>query len=142
MQRASQGQTVQVEFTGKLKDGTVVAANREGAPFEFTIGHGHVMPAFEEVVVGMAPGEQRTAEIGAKDAYGVRRPDRVMAVSRQQFPPTQELHEGTEVALREPEGGRVQGTVQQVRENEVVLDTNHPLAGKDIVFDIRLVSVK
>lgn len=142
MSQVKQGDTVKVHYTGKLKDGSVfdTSANRE--PLEFTIGEGNMIPGFEQAVVGMGVGEKKTAEIPSDQAYGEKREDMIIAVPRENVPGDIQPEVGQQLAIQQQEGQQVPVTVTDVSEEKVVLDANHPLAGKDLVFEIEVVEVK
>jgi peptidylprolyl isomerase len=142
MGQAKEGDTVKVHYTGKLDDGTVFDSSAEREPLEFTIGEGMVIPGFEEAVVGMNPGESKTATIVSDEAYGDHRPDMVIEVTRSQFPANIEPVVGQQLQLRQSDGQTFVVRVIEVDEDSVILDANHPLAGEDLTFDIQLVEIK
>ncbi len=142
MAQAKANDTVRVHYTGRLGDGTVFDSSREREPLEFTIGEGQVIPGFENGVIGMAPGDTRTLEIPAESAYGPYREDMLLDVSRDQFPDSIQPMVGQRLQLRQPDGQTMLVTVSAVGENEVTLDANHPLAGKDLIFDVELVGIR
>ncbi|MHB9038611.1 MAG: FKBP-type peptidyl-prolyl cis-trans isomerase [Armatimonadota bacterium] len=141
MAQAKQGDSVKVEYTGKLKDGSVfdTSANRE--PLEFTIGGGQIIPDFEDAVVGMNPGDSKTIDVPAERAYGPRHEDMVLAIDRAQFPEDINPEVGEQLEIRQPDGRAAVVTVTEVSDKDVILDANHPLAGEDLTFDIQLVAV-
>lgn len=140
MSKASDGDTVRVHYTGRLTDGTIFDSSMEGEPLEFTIGEGRIIHGFESAVVGMQVGEFRSVEIAPEDGFGQHRHEMVMQVERVKFPQELELYEGQQLQVqREDEIFPV--TVMQVGEETVTLDANHPLAGKNLVFDIELLEI-
>lgn len=141
MAQAKTNDTVRVHYTGRLEDGTVFDSSREREPLEFTIGEGQVIPGFENGVIGMNPGETKTLEISAESAYGPYRDDMLLDVSRDQFPDTIQPTVGQRLQLRQPDGQTMLVTVSEVRDEDVTLDANHPLAGKDLIFDVELVEI-
>ncbi len=138
MTQAKEGDTVKVHYTGKLNDGTVFDSSDERSPIEFTIGEGQVIPGFEEAVVGMEPGESKTTTVPAEKAYGPHQNDMLFEVEREQFPQDVQPEAGQQLQIRQPDGRAFFVTVSNVSESSVTLDANHPLAGKELVFDIRL----
>ena len=108
----------------------------------FTIGSGQVIPGFENGVVGMATGDTRTIHIPCADAYGDRRPDGVLEVPRGEFPPDMPLEVGVSVQGQQSSGQTVTFTIIAVNDEAITLDANHPLAGKDLIFDLTLVSIE
>lgn len=141
MAQAKEGDTVRVHYTGKLEDGTVFDTSSERAPMEFTIGEGEIIPGFEQAVIGMEPGETKTARIPPEEAYGPHRDDMTLTVERDQFPADINPEPGQQLQIQQS-GGRVAiVTVSDVSESTVTLDANHPLAGQPLTFDIQLVDI-
>lgn len=141
MAQARQGDTVKVHYTGRLADGTVFDCSQGGEPLEFTLGEGRLIPGFEQAVLGMEPGQTRTAEIPADSAYGPRRPELVFRLDRELFPPHIEPEPGLQLRLGRPDGSEILALVAEVTEDAVTLDANHPLAGQDLFFEIELVGI-
>ena len=141
MAQAKYGDTVKVHYTGKLDDGTVFDASVNGDPLQFTIGSGQIIPGFEQAVVGMNPGESKTVKIPAEDAYGQRREDLVLEVEKSQLPEGLKPEVGLQLQSRQPDGRIVVLTIADMTESHVTLDANHPLAGKDLTFEIQLVEI-
>lgn len=141
MIEAKAGDTVTVHYTGKLNDGTVFDSSIDRTPLQFTIGTGQVIPGFEEAVVGMSPGASRTIHIPAEQAYGPYRQDMVQEVDRDRLPADLEPQIGQQVQAQVQGGRSIRLTITDVSDTSVVLDANHPLAGKDLVFDIQLLDV-
>ncbi|GAB4387692.1 MAG: peptidylprolyl isomerase [Thermodesulfovibrionales bacterium] len=141
MKLAGKGDSVRVHYTGRLADGTVFDSSRDREPLEFAIGERQVIRGFEEAVIGMAEGQSKTIEITAEESYGPRREDLVVTVSRSQMPRDLELNEGVHLQMRQPDGTVFNVLVSDLTEETVTLDANHPLAGKDLTFDIELVKI-
>ncbi len=141
MAQAKNGDKVKIHYTGKLEDETVFDSSVEREPLEFIVGDGKIIPGFEKAVVGMAPGESKTVTISPDMAYGPHRNELVVDVERERVPCNLELKVGGFVQIRQRDGGVIQAKVTGVSESNVTLDANHPLAGKDLTFDIRLVEI-
>ncbi|MFW6264232.1 MAG: FKBP-type peptidyl-prolyl cis-trans isomerase [Cyanobacteriota bacterium] len=141
MAQAKVGDTVTVHYTGKLEDGTVFDSSVGRSPLEFSVGSGQVIPGFEEAVIGMSPGESKTQPIPCDQAYGPHRPEMVLVVDRQRMPNDLEVAEGQQLQLQHPSGQVIPVTITQIQDSQVTLDANHPLAGKDLTFEIELVNV-
>lgn len=141
MAQAKEGDTVRVHYTGKLEDGTVFDTSGDRAPLEFTIGDGQIIPGFEKAVIGMEPGETKTARISPEEAYGPRRDDMTLTVDREQFPEEINPEPGQQLQVQQPDGRAAIVVVSEVSESTVTLDANHPLAGQPLTFDIQLVEV-
>ncbi len=139
---AERGDTVVVHYTGRLEDGTVFDSSEGKGPLEFTISEGQVIPGFEQGVLGLEPGQSKTLNIPAEDAYGPYDPQLVTEVERSAFPPDLELDVGMQVQGRQPDGRVAVFTVKDITDTTVTLDANHHLAGQDLIFDIEMVSVK
>ena len=141
MAAAKSGDTVKVHYQGTLEDGTVFDSSKGREPLEFTLGGGNIIAGFEEVVTGMETGETKLGRIPADKAYGQRRADMVMEVDRQQVPGDIELELGQQLQVRQESGQAVPVTVTDLSEDTVTLDANHPLAGKDLMFEIELLEI-
>lgn len=140
-ERASTGDKVRVHYTGRLAEGEVFDTSRNREPLEFTIGGGQLIPGFEEAAVGMQPGEEKTVEIAAGEAYGDRRDDLVIPLEKDRLPEELDPSVGDRLQLREKSGQPVDVTVTEVTEEKVIVDANHPLAGRDLTFDIELIEI-
>ncbi len=141
MAQAKHGDTVKVHYTGKLHDGTVFDASIGRDPLLFTIGDGQLIPAFEHAVVGLNIGESRTVNIQAENAYGKHYKEMVGVVGRGQFPPDMDVKVGQQFHTQNEDGRTIVVTVTNVSASDVTLDANHPLAGKDLTFDVKLVAI-
>lgn len=140
MAQAKNGDTVRVHYTGRLDDGTVFDSSRGREPLEFTLGAQQVIPGFEQAVDGLSPGEERTVEIPADRAYGARRDEMLLTVGRDQFPDEIQPEVGQQLQMSQ-DGQVAVVTVAGVTDSDVTLDANHPLAGKDLTFDVQLVEI-
>lgn len=138
---ASKGSTVKIHYEGRLDDGTVFDSSEGRDPLSFTLGEGRVIPGFEDAVEGMSPGDAKTTTIPADQAYGERRDDLLLSVGRDQLPDDLEPEVGDPLQMRTQDGRVVQVMVARAEEEEVLLDANHPLAGKDLTFEIEVVEV-
>jgi FKBP-type peptidyl-prolyl cis-trans isomerase 2 len=139
--QAKDGDTVKVNYTGTLDDGTVFDTSFNREPLEFTIGEGQLIPAFEEAAVGMTPGERKTVHIPSNEAYGPRHEELVAKVDRTEFPEGLDPEIGNMLKMQRPDGQTLVVTVTDISDEDVTLDANHPLAGKDLNFDIEMVEV-
>lgn len=145
MAQAAKGNKVQVSYTGRLEDGTVFDASEECAgctggsgPLEFTIGDGSVIPGFDAAVVGMSPGEEKTVFIPMDDAYGPRLEELVAELDRKDIPEGMNPEPGQHLEVVQEQGQTFPVVVLGVTPEKITLDANHPLAGRDLTFDIRL----
>ncbi len=141
MVQVKAGDTVKVHYSGFLDDGTIFDSSLEREPFEFTLGQGMVIPGFENAVVGMDVGDTKTVNIPTDQAYGPYRDELLVAVERSEVPPDIEPDVGVELQIRTPEGTVTNVTITEMDENSITLDANHPLAGQDLIFEIKLVEI-
>ncbi len=141
MSTATQGNTVRVKYTGRLEDGTVFDSTEERDPLEFTLGEGRIIPGFEAAVQGMSEGETKTAHISSEQAYGEHDNELVESVPRDSLPDDMEFEDGRHFQIQRGDSTMVVKVVGS-DEQHVTFDGNHPLAGKDLIFDIELVEVK
>ncbi|MCF8262607.1 MAG: peptidylprolyl isomerase [Melioribacteraceae bacterium] len=135
------GNTVKVHYTGKLVDGSVFDSSEGKDPLEFTIGSGSIITGFEEATLGMQPGDKKSVEIKAEEAYGAEKPELIYELDIANVPPEITPEVGLQLQSKLPNGQPVQFTITAVTDDKVTLDANHPLAGKDLVFDIELVEI-
>jgi peptidylprolyl isomerase len=141
MTQAQLGATVQVRYTGKLDDGAIFDSSAPDAPFTFRLGAGHTISGFEQAVVGMQVGEEKTVLIPAEQAYGKHQPAMVITMPLQNIPQHIQPEVGQQLQIQREGEAAIGVTVVGVTDIHVLLDANHPLAGKDLTFDIVLVAV-
>ena len=133
---------MQVDYTGKLADGTVFDSSVERGPLEFTLGAGQVIPGFEKAVLGMKVGEQKTVTIPADEAYGPYRDEQVVELPREKLPSDMTPEVGQQLVMRQPDGSEIVVVITELSDETVTIDANHPLAGKDLTFEIELVKIQ
>jgi FKBP-type peptidyl-prolyl cis-trans isomerase SlyD len=132
---------VKVSFVLKDGQGTVIDSSSDDQPLEYLHGYGNIIPGLESKLSGQAVGAQLTAIIPAEDAYGERNESLVEVVPREQFPPDQEIQVGMQFAAQTPEG-EVRVTIAQVSDEHVTVDGNHPLAGVELHFDVKVLGIR
>ncbi len=142
MAEAKSGDKVSVHYTGTLEDGSVFDSSRGGQPLEFELGAGQVVPGFESAVTGMEEGQTVTEKIACDQAYGERRDELQMEVRRADVPDNIDLEVGKMLQIQTPTGQAMRVQVAGVTDESVTLDANHPLAGKDLTFEIELVAIE
>ena len=136
------GDQVTLEYKGSLDDGTVFdSSENHKNPLQFEVGSGKVIPGFDQAVVGMKEGEEKKFTLQPAQAYGDRNPKLTQIVPRTELPKDQEPKVGMMLAVGTPDGKQIPATITKVTPSEVTLDMNHPLAGKALTFDIKLVEV-
>lgn len=138
---AKQGDTVHVHYTGRFDDGTIFDTSEGGKPLELTLGEGRIIPGFEKAVEGLAEGEKKAARVPPEEAYGRRSDELVMRIQRDLLPQDSPLSIGQRLEMTTRDGRKVPVTVTQTSEKSVVVDANHPLAGKELTFDLELVKI-
>jgi len=141
MEEARSGDTVRVHYRLKFEDAEEYESTFGEDPIEFKLGQGEVIEGFEDAVAGMKPGEEKTVEIPPEKAYGQHREDLVFEVDAKDFPVDLKPEVGKKLQIQHSEGRSTVVTVTGVSESNVTLDANHPLAGKDLTFDIELVEI-
>jgi peptidylprolyl isomerase len=134
------GDKVKVEYNGTLDDGTVFdSSDKHGEPLEFEIGAGQIIPGFEDAVMGMENGDEKEFQLEASDAYGDRNPQLVQKIPRDQMP--NEIEQGMVLVVGLPNGAQIPVKVTEVTNEWVTIDLNHPLAGENLNFKIKIVDV-
>ena len=141
MAQAKNGDKVKVHYTGKLENGTVFDSSLKRDPLEFTIGSGEMIADFEQAVVNMNPGDSKTVKIPYANAYGPHRDEMLMVVDRSQFPDGLEPRIDQKLQVKHPDGQDSVVTVVDISGDKITLDANHPLAGKDLIFEIQLTEI-
>lgn len=138
--QAKKGDKVKVHYTGKLAEGIVFDSSQGAEPLEFELGTGQVIEGFDNGIIGMVIGERKTVHIPINQAYGPADEQNVIRIPRSEIPEDMELEIGMVLNMHQDGSGNVmQVAVADFDEQSVVLDGNHPLAGKDLIFDIELV---
>ncbi|HKJ05397.1 MAG TPA: peptidylprolyl isomerase [Geopsychrobacteraceae bacterium] len=135
------GSNVKVHYTGTFDDGEVFDSSREREPMEFEVGAQQVIPGFDQAVIGMEIGESKQVKIPEEEAYGAYNPEMVMEVTPDQFEEGMKVEVGQQFQVEMGEGNQVVLMVKEVLDDKVVLDANHPMAGKTLNFDIELVEI-
>jgi FKBP-type peptidyl-prolyl cis-trans isomerase SlpA len=141
MTKVKDGSTVKVHYTGKLTDGTIFDSSEGREPLAFTIGAGMMIAGFEKGVLDMELNEEKTISIQPEDGYGLVRDDMIAEVPKAQLPPDMEVEAGMELMSQTPDGQQMVVKVVDVKAESIVVDANHPLAGKDLVFEVKVVEV-
>ncbi|QLE02737.1 peptidylprolyl isomerase [Galbibacter sp. BG1] len=142
MSQVKENDTVKVHYTGKLEDGQVFDSSLEREPLEFTLGQGQLIPGFENGILNMSVNEKKTINIPSSEAYGDVREELLQEIPKSELPENIEPKQGMGLVSRTPEGREIQLVVADVKDESIVVDANHPLAGKDLVFDIEVLEIK
>jgi len=141
MSIAKNGDTVKVHYTGTLADGSEFDSSRGREPLELVVGGGNVIPGFEAAVTGMCVGDTKTVTIPVDEAYGPHHPQMTQDVPRAAMPDDLELKQGMILHAEGPDGQQVSVVVADFNDETVKIDGNHPLAGKDLTFELELVDI-
>ena len=134
------GSTVNVHYTGKLTNGEVFDSSEGKAPISFVVGSGQIIPGFENAIIGKSTGDKVTVSIPPAEAYGEFREDLLVKVPNTQLPGPVEV--GMSLQAQAENGMPVNVLVKEVNEDHAIIDGNHPFAGKELIFDIEVVSVQ
>ncbi len=141
MQQVKNGDTVRVHYTGKLTTGELFDSSEGREPLEFEVGAGMMIKGFDAAVIGMALGDKKTVNIVPEEAYGERNDQMIIDFPRSNFPDDMTPEIGMQLMMNNNAGQQFPVTIVDVREDVVVLDANHQLAGKELVFDIEIVGI-
>ncbi len=142
MTHVKQGDTVHLHYTGTLQDGTTFDSSEGRDPLVFQVGTGQIIPGLDTAIPGMAVGDKKTVTIPCEQAYGPVNPSMKQDIPRADVPPNIPIEIGARLQMKTQDGQAVPVVVTAADEKSVTLDANHPLAGKDLTFDIELVSIQ
>jgi peptidylprolyl isomerase len=141
MKQVKEGDVVKVHYTGKLTSGEQFDSSESREPLEFTVGAGQMIKGFDAALPGMAIGEKKTINIPAEDGYGERSEEAIIPFPKENVPEDLKLEPGMTLTLSNQQGQPVPVVVTEIKEDVVLLDANHFLAGQELVFDIELVEI-
>jgi peptidylprolyl isomerase len=141
MQQVKSGDKVKVHYHGKLTSGETFDSSEGRQPLEFEVGSGMVIKGFDDGVTGMKVGEKKTLNIPSHEAYGEKNPDYIIEYPKTQFPADMQLELGMPLVMSNAGGQQFQVKVTEIKDEVIVLDANHPLAGEELIFDIELVEI-
>lgn len=141
MTAVKSGDTVAIHYKGTLADGTQFDSSEGREPLSFVVGAGQIIPGLDAAMPGMEIGEKKTVNVPSEEAYGPVVPEMRQAVPREGIPDDIPLDPGTQLQMQTAEGKPLPVTVVEVDEKSVTLDANHPLAGRDLTFDVELVAI-
>ena len=142
METVQEGDTITVEYEGRLEDGTVFdSSEKYEDPLEFTIGEGQLIKGFENAIIGMVIGQEKEIKLEPSEAYGQYNPEYVKKMPKDMFPENEEINAGMVYFLNLPDGRQYPVRVSEVEEETITIDLNPPLAGKTLVFKIKLLKI-
>ena len=142
---AVKGDKVKIDYTGTLDDGQMFDSSTHGDhshPLEFVVGSGEVIKGFDEAIIGMKIGEEKNVILPKEKAYGDHNPALLKKVPKSNLPTGKELQAGMMLVLKTPDGHQIPAKIAEINASEVVIDLNHPLAGKTLHFKLRLVDIE
>lgn len=142
MSKVKANDTVQVHYTGKLKNGQVFDSSEGREPLEVTLGQGSLIPGFEKGLINMEVSEKKTVTIPKEEAYGEVREELFQEIKNEELPDTIKPEVGMGLVARNPDGTERQLRVAEVKDDHIVIDANHPLAGQDLIFDLEVVQIQ
>jgi FKBP-type peptidyl-prolyl cis-trans isomerase 2 len=142
MNQVKENNTVKVNYTGKLSDGQVFDSSEGKEPIEFTLGQGQLIPGFEKGLIDMKLNEKKTITVAKEEAYGDVNKDLIQEVKKTELPQDMTPEVGMGLVSKSPDGQEMNLMVVEVKEESIVIDGNHPLAGKDLVFDLEVIEIK
>ncbi|CAN5608912.1 peptidylprolyl isomerase [soil metagenome] len=141
MSTAKQGDVVRVHYTGRLLSGEQFDSSIGRSPLEFTVGEGQMIAGFDAGVVGMAIGDKKVLTIAAADGYGEWDEENTIPFAKENLPPDLQIELGMELTMRNSDGQPFNVTVGKILDDAIILDANHALAGKELIFDVELVEL-
>ena len=141
MAQPQNGDTVEVHYTGKLEDGGVFSSSSNQRPMQFKLGGGRFIPGFEKAVVGMSPGESKSTTVPPEEGFAPHHDQRAQVIDRKKLPPDLKLEVGRQLEVRRSNGQTMLVTVTDSPDATMTLDSNHPLAGKALTFNIKLIEI-
>ncbi len=137
----SNNMLVKMHYKGTLDDGSVFDDSNGKDPLEFVFGLGMIIPGLESELEGLKARDKKTIKVESKDAYGPVISEAIQEVPKSQFPPELKLEVGAQLAAQGPHGV-IPVRIADIKEDSVVVDMNHPLAGKDLTFEVEIVEVR
>jgi FKBP-type peptidyl-prolyl cis-trans isomerase SlpA len=141
MSQVKVNSTIKVNYTGKLATGQIFDTSEGKEPIEFVLGEGRLIPGFEKGLIDMKLNEKKTIEIVKDEAYGEPNPALIQEVNKSELPQDMEPQVGMGLVSKSPDGQEINLMVVEVKEDSIVIDGNHPLAGQDLVFEVEVVEI-
>ena len=141
MSQVKKDDKVKVHYTGKLANGEVFDSSLEREPMEFQVGSGQLIPGFENGVIDMKVSEKKTIVIPSDQAYGESRKELIQEVPKDRLPEDIKPEVGMGLVSKTPEGQEIQLVVKEVKDDAIVVDGNHPLAGQELTFEVEIIEI-
>lgn len=140
--QVAEGMLITLHFSLTLPDGEVIDSTFEASPATFSLGDGSLLPGFEQVLLGLEAGAAQTFRMRPEDGFGMPNPNNVHELAHSSLPADVEPEPGLMLAFADASGSELPGMIREVRESVVVVDFNHPLAGRDIIFEVKIIDVQ
>jgi len=141
MKKVERGHFVKLDYTGTLENGEVFDSSRNSHPIEVEVGAGRIIKGFEDALIGMVENEKKTFTLSPEEAYEHRDESLKQSFMRSELPQGLNPQVGQVLALRNPQGGRIPAKVTHVDEEKITVDLNHPLAGKTLAFEVKVLEI-
>ncbi|NGX49732.1 MAG: FKBP-type peptidyl-prolyl cis-trans isomerase SlyD [Candidatus Anoxychlamydiales bacterium] len=135
------GDTVKLHYKAKAQDLLIFDSLTQMDPLVFTVGDGQILPAFENALIGMQAGEKKIISLLSEDAFGPYVEELITTVDKSELPPNLEIEKDQQLQIQQPDGQIILVKVIEMTDKDITFDANHPLAGKDIEFDIHLIEI-
>jgi len=142
MSQVKENNTIKVNYTGKLSNGQIFDTSEGKEPIEFILGQGRLIPGFEKGLIDMKLNEKKTIEIAKDQAYGDVNDNLIQEINKADLPQDMEPKVGMGLVSKSPDGKEINLMVVEVKDESIVIDGNHPLAGHDLIFDVEVVEIK
>jgi len=136
------GDSVEIHFSGKLEDGTIFDSSRNKKPLSFRVGNNEVLQGIDDAVIGMKVNQEKTININSDVAYGAIERELIITIDKNKLPSDLELELGQELEIPNEDGNPITVRITNMTDDSIELDGNHPLAGKNVIFEIRLLKIK
>ncbi len=140
MKKAELGKKIKLEYIAQINDGSNIDVSSDPVPIEIILGNGEISPVLEKEIQGMVEGDRKLVEVPSEIAFGHYNTDLILEVSKKEFPSDIDLKEDQQLVVKTA-NKNIEVSVLEVKEKTVTIDANHPLAGKDLLFDIKLLEV-
>lgn len=133
---------VKIQYTGTLSDGSIFDKTNEGEPLEFVVGQGQVLPKFEDEILEMKVNEEKKFKVKTEEAFGKRNETLIQNLPKFNQPGTPTIEKGSIITIFDKSGKSIPGLVLEVSKETITVDLNHPLAGKDLTFKVKVVDIE
>ena len=139
--KIEKGKKIKLDYTLTV-DGKIIDSTQGQQPLEYVQGEGQIIPGLEKQLAGLKVGDERTIKVSSDEAYGSFNPQAFQEVPKSVFPQNVDIKVGMMIPLTDPQGRQVTTVVQEIKNDTIVLNFNHPLAGKDLVFKVKIAGIQ